>query len=185
MKIEEIIDRAKIAANIESDMQLSKHLGLSKSAVANWRAGTSYPNTVSCERLAGLTGIPLVKVIGIVGEARAISREEKAVWRKLAAIAALLILTTWVTYAPQAMARVSAHRVIEQARQHFAENGPECILCHNWLRPNLAIAADVGLESGQQVDIAIQLEIGLYPGVVTSCCRTDERVLRGSRCTRR
>ena len=40
--------------------------------------------------LAGLTGEPLAKVLGIVGEARAISREEKAVWRKLAATAVLL-----------------------------------------------------------------------------------------------
>lgn len=93
MKIDEIIDQAKAAAGIESDIQFSRYLNLSKSAVANWRAGTSYPNTVSCERLAGLSGIPLAKVLGIVGEARAISREEKAVWRKLAASAALVMLT--------------------------------------------------------------------------------------------
>lgn len=92
MKIDEIIDSAKAAANIESDIQFSKYLGLSKSAVANWRAGTSHPNTVACERLAGLSGIPLAKVLGIVGEARAISREEKAVWRKLAASAAAVIM---------------------------------------------------------------------------------------------
>lgn len=107
MEIAEIIERAKKGAGIDSDMQLSKHLGLSKSAVANWRAGTSYPNTVSCERLAGLTGIPLARVLGIVGEARAISREEKQVWRKLAASAAAAFLLVGATLLPPTHANAS------------------------------------------------------------------------------
>ena len=105
MRIDEIVDRAKVAAGIESDVQFSKYLGLSKSAVANWRANTSYPNTVSCERLAGLTGIPLPKVLGIVGEARAISREEKAVWRRLAASVGALLLTIGTLPAVSSTAR--------------------------------------------------------------------------------
>lgn len=90
MKIEEIVERAKEAAGATSDRAFAKHLGVSHGTIANWRSGYSLPDTVACERLAGLTGIPLAKVLGIVGEARAISREEKAVWRKLAATAALL-----------------------------------------------------------------------------------------------
>lgn len=92
MNIAELIDQAKKAAGIESDSAFSKYLGLSRTAVGNWRSGVSLPDTVSCERLAGLTGQPLAKVIGMVGEARAHTREEKAVWRKLAASAALLAL---------------------------------------------------------------------------------------------
>jgi len=92
MEIGEIIDRAKAAIGAESDSALSRHLGLSRTAVGNWRSGVSLPDPVSCERLAGLTGIPLARVLGIVGEARAHSREEKAVWRKLAASATLLAL---------------------------------------------------------------------------------------------
>lgn len=114
MEIAEIIDAAKAGAGIESDVQLSKHLGLSKSAVANWRAGTSYPNTVSCERLAGLTGIPLARVLGIVGEARAISREEKTVWRKLAASASALIVVVAATTLPGIGVR-DAHASIQSA----------------------------------------------------------------------
>lgn len=98
VNIDQIIDAAKITAKTESDAQFSLYLGLSKSAVANWRAQTSYPNTVTCERLAGLTGIPLAKVLGIVGEARAISREEKAVWRKLAATAASIFLLAGMAF---------------------------------------------------------------------------------------
>lgn len=91
MQIAEIIDLAKATAGIESDSAFSKYLGLSRTAVGNWRSGVSLPDTVSCERLAGLTGLPLAKVLGLVGEARAHSREEKAVWRKLAATAAMAL----------------------------------------------------------------------------------------------
>ena len=91
MQIAEIIDLAKATAGMESDSAFSKYLGLSRTAVGNWRSGVSLPDTVSCERLAGLTGLPLAKVLGLVGEARAHSREEKAVWRKLAATAAMAL----------------------------------------------------------------------------------------------
>lgn len=57
-----------------------------------WRNGQKGPDTVQAAALAGYTGIPLARVLGIVGEARAISREEKAVWRKLAATAMTLLL---------------------------------------------------------------------------------------------
>ncbi|WP_374013965.1 hypothetical protein [Pseudoxanthomonas koreensis] len=90
MNIAQIIDRAKKAAGVESDSAFSKYLGLSRTAVGNWRSGVSLPDTVSCERLAGLTGLPLAQVLGMVGEARAHSAAEKAVWRRLAATATLL-----------------------------------------------------------------------------------------------
>ena len=89
MQIGEIIDRAKDAAGATSDRAFAKHMKVSHGSIANWRSGYSFPDAVSCERLAGLAGIPLAQVLGIVGEARAISREEKAVWRKLAATAVL------------------------------------------------------------------------------------------------
>lgn len=104
MNVADLIDEAKKAAGIESDSAFSKYLGLSRTAVGNWRSGVSLPDTVSCERLAGLTGQPLAKVIGLVGEARAHSREEKAVWRKLAASAAMLALFV----APSLMQQVHA-----------------------------------------------------------------------------
>jgi len=55
-------------------------------------AGYSLPHTVTCVTLAGLTGVPLVRVPGTDGEARAVSREEKAVWRKPAATSMALCL---------------------------------------------------------------------------------------------
>lgn len=90
MKIPELLDQAKQAQGFTTDMALAKALNVSRSAVSAWRNGVKTPDTVQCAALAGYTGLPLAKVLGIVGEARAISREEKAVWRKLAATAALL-----------------------------------------------------------------------------------------------
>ncbi|UNU12611.1 DUF3693 domain-containing protein [Xanthomonas translucens] len=90
--IDGLLDAAKKAVNASNDTELAKALGIKPAAVSNYRRGVSLPNAVVCATLAGLTGEPLAKVIGIVGEARAISSDEKAVWRKLAATAMTLAL---------------------------------------------------------------------------------------------
>lgn len=92
MTVIELLDAAKKAQGFTTDMALAQALGISRSAVSAWRHGVKTPDTVQCAALAGYTGLPLAQVLGIVGEARAISREEKAVWRKLAASAALVAL---------------------------------------------------------------------------------------------
>jgi transcriptional regulator with XRE-family HTH domain len=89
MNIADLLDAAKTRNEIASDNQLAKALGVSRQAVSSWRTGLKAPDPVACATLAGLTGEPLAKVLGIAGEARALSREEKAVWRKLAATALL------------------------------------------------------------------------------------------------
>jgi transcriptional regulator with XRE-family HTH domain len=92
VKIADLLDAAKAARGLTSDNQLAKAIGVTRAAVSSWRNEIKTPDPVACATLAGLTGEPLAKVLGIVGEARAISREEKAVWRKLAATAAMLFL---------------------------------------------------------------------------------------------
>jgi transcriptional regulator with XRE-family HTH domain len=92
MNFEDILNRAVEASGAASDSDLSRKLGVSRQAVSNWRGGKKFPDTVTCATIAGITGIPLAQVLGVVGEARAISREEKAVWRKLAATAMALAL---------------------------------------------------------------------------------------------
>lgn len=88
--IDGLLDAAKAATGARNDTELAKRLGIKPAAVSNYRRGISLPNAVVCATLAGLTGEPLARVIGLVGEARAISSDEKAVWRRLAATAALL-----------------------------------------------------------------------------------------------
>ncbi|WP_202840867.1 DUF3693 domain-containing protein [Luteimonas saliphila] len=85
-----LLDACKQAINATKDSELAAALGVSKQALSSYRNGHRLPDPVQCATIAGLSGIPLARVLGIVGEARAISREEKAVWRKLAATAALL-----------------------------------------------------------------------------------------------
>lgn len=92
MNFEDILNRAVEASGAASDSDLSRKLGVSRQAVSNWRGGKKFPDTVTCATIAGITGIPLAQVLGVVGEARAISREEKAVWRRLAATAMALAL---------------------------------------------------------------------------------------------
>ncbi|WP_372165789.1 DUF3693 domain-containing protein [Xanthomonas euvesicatoria] len=90
--IDALLDAAMKAVHAKNDTELAKALGIKPAAVSNYRRGVSLPNAVVCATLAGLTGEPLAKVLGVVGEARAISSDEKAVWRRLAATAMTLVL---------------------------------------------------------------------------------------------
>lgn len=92
MDVNFLLDKAKEVCGASYDKDLAPRLGVRPTAISNYRKGVSHPDAVVCATLAGLTGIPLARVLGIIGEARAISREEKAVWRKLAATAMALCL---------------------------------------------------------------------------------------------
>ncbi|HEY1138420.1 MAG TPA: helix-turn-helix domain-containing protein [Xanthomonadaceae bacterium] len=92
MDVASLVELAKEKSNSPSYSSLAKRLGTTSASVSNWRVGRNYPDAVTCEKIAEITGIPLARVLGIVGEARAISREEKAVWRRLASAAALMLM---------------------------------------------------------------------------------------------
>lgn len=101
MDVNSLLDACKQASGAATDKELADALGVSKQALSSYRNGHRLPDPVQCATIAGLSGIPLAKVLGVVGEARAISREEKAVWRKLAATAALLaVVVTGGAYTP-------------------------------------------------------------------------------------
>jgi hypothetical protein len=103
-----LLDKCAEACSAKTDAALAKLLEVGRSAVSNYRHGRAHPDVVVCERIALLSGVPLQRVLGIVGEARAISREEKAVWRKLATAAvviALLVSATAPALASGSMAR--------------------------------------------------------------------------------
>lgn len=89
--VPQLLDKAKEAAGLSSDNQLALMLKVTRTSVSTWRRNRGAPDAVSCEKIAEITGIPLARVLGIVGEARAISSAEKAVWRRLASAAALLL----------------------------------------------------------------------------------------------
>ena len=84
-----LLDKAKETRSLPSDNALAGLLGVSRQRVSAWRHGTNYPDPVACARIAEITGEPLARVLGVVGEARALSTEEKKVWRRLATAATI------------------------------------------------------------------------------------------------
>ncbi|HIB8541746.1 TPA: DUF3693 domain-containing protein [Stenotrophomonas maltophilia] len=107
MDVNSLLDQAKEACGVSFDKDLAPRLGVRPSAISNYRKGVSHPDAVVCATLAGLTGVPLARVLGVIGEARAISREEKAVWRKLAATAMALCLAVGFALPHKAQAAVA------------------------------------------------------------------------------
>ncbi|MDW7601687.1 DUF3693 domain-containing protein [Stenotrophomonas maltophilia] len=130
--VTDLIDTARKALNVSSDAEFARQLGVSRGTIANWKSGYSLPDTVMCATLAGLTGLPLARVLGIVGEARAVSREEKAVWRKLAATAMALCLAVGFALPHKAQAAVAgfdnAHAVYIMRNQELTESRPSQLL---------------------------------------------------------
>jgi len=91
--VNKLIDKAKELSSSATDMALAEKLHVGRSTVSNYRSGHAYPDAVVCARISEITGEPLAKVLGIVGEARAISDAEKKVWRRLANAAVLIMCT--------------------------------------------------------------------------------------------
>lgn len=103
--VNSLLDKAREMRSIPSDLALAEQLHVGRSAVSNYRHGRAYPDTVVCARLSDMTGEPLTRVLGIVGEARAVSAEEKRVWRRLAqaaAVAAVTAIAGWLPLPAQA-----------------------------------------------------------------------------------
>lgn len=117
-----LLDRIKETRSLASDNALAGVLGVSRGSVSNWRHGKNYPDTVQCAAIAGFTGEPLARVLGIVGEARAISREEKAVWHKLATSAAAVILLAVAIPLPATPAHAAQRAGMALISQNLAGN---------------------------------------------------------------
>lgn len=124
--VNKLLDKAKEMRSLPSDNALAKALGVTRGSVSNWRHGKNWPDAIACARLADMTGEPLARVLGMVGEERAISREEKAVWHRLAVAAALAVVAALPI---TSQAAVSAGK--------FAGNA--YYVLRRWVSPRLAI----------------------------------------------
>lgn len=100
-ELNRLLDKIKETRSLASDNALAGVLGVTRGSVSNWRHGKNYPDIVQCAAIAGFTGEPLTKVLGIVGEARAISHKEKSLWRSVAASAAMVALLAVITLPAQ------------------------------------------------------------------------------------
>lgn len=66
MNINKLLDDAKAANQITSDLQLSKMLEVSNTTVWNWREGLSRPTIEHAHKLAELAGLDPAKVVAEV-----------------------------------------------------------------------------------------------------------------------
>lgn len=103
--LNKLLDKCKEVRSHRTDMALADDLGVTRAAVSDWRNDRHLPDEVACARIAQITSEPLARVLGIVGEARALSKDAKAVWRKLASAA--LVLVTLATIAAPALSQAA------------------------------------------------------------------------------
>lgn len=117
--IEKLLDAVRETCSPANDAALAVKLRVVRSAVSNWRSGRAHPDAVVCARIAQVTGTPLARVLGIVGEARAKSKDEKAVWRRLATAAAVVMMLGSGLFAPISV----AHQGLSEAGRsiHYAK----------------------------------------------------------------
>ena len=60
--------------------QLAADLGVSHATVSRWLSGTDIPSIGSCARLAEYSGVPLEKILSIVGHLPRITETAPAEW---------------------------------------------------------------------------------------------------------
>jgi transcriptional regulator with XRE-family HTH domain len=60
--------------------QLAADLGVSHATMSRWLSGQDIPNTRSCHRLAEYSGVPVEKILSIVGHLARISEKPPLEW---------------------------------------------------------------------------------------------------------
>lgn len=80
-----LLDRAKDRAGIESDYRLAKVIGITQSAVSNYRIGKTMPDARVLEQLCALSGDDLAVVAASIQAERERTPEGKTVWLAIAA----------------------------------------------------------------------------------------------------
>ena len=60
--------------------QLAADLGISHATVSRWLSGDDVPNTSSCRRLAEYSGVPVEKVLSVVGHISKVSEAKSVEW---------------------------------------------------------------------------------------------------------
>ena len=60
--------------------QLAADLGISHATVSRWLSGADVPNTCSCRRLAEYTGVPLEKILSVVGHLPRMAERVPSEW---------------------------------------------------------------------------------------------------------
>lgn len=78
------LDSVKKKANIESDYRLAKVIGVTHSAVTNYRTGRTLPNERVIEQLCALSGDDACLITAEIQAARANNEPAKRMWQMIA-----------------------------------------------------------------------------------------------------
>jgi len=84
-KIGMYLDEAINQGIAKNSADLAKQLGVSRSALSEWRAGRNSPNDEQAVRLAGLLGKEAGELLAECGAARAKTPETRQAWERIAA----------------------------------------------------------------------------------------------------
>ncbi|MDD4876664.1 MAG: helix-turn-helix transcriptional regulator [Dehalococcoidales bacterium] len=60
--------------------QMAADLGISHATISRWLSGDDIPNIKSCRKLAEYGGVPLQKILSVVGHIPTIVEEEPNLW---------------------------------------------------------------------------------------------------------
>lgn len=88
-----LLDKCRELSSSPTDMALAKELGVTRSAIANYRHGVSVPKDIVCAKIALMTGESYTKIAAAMGESKSVSKADKLTWKRLAQVAVLIMCT--------------------------------------------------------------------------------------------
>jgi hypothetical protein len=83
--IANLIERAKVGANIETDYRLAKVISINQSALGNYKAGRTMPDERVLSQLCALSGDDVAVMAAQIQAERARTSEGKTLWLMIAA----------------------------------------------------------------------------------------------------
>lgn len=136
--LDEAIDRGLV----KNDSELSSRIGVTRTAVSNWRSGKRTPDDDEAVRLADLLGKDAGELLAECGAARAKTPETRRAWERIAARMAATSITLCALIIP---IQVNKLLFSEPRRRRFinalrsaASVMTECIAaCHLGFQPML------------------------------------------------
>lgn len=81
MQINDLLDQAKVRANLPSDYALAKALGIQTGIVSHWRKGKRHPSDEEAVQLATLAGMDEMQVIAAIHYETATSEKKREFWK--------------------------------------------------------------------------------------------------------
>lgn len=95
--INSLLDKCKEISSSPTDMALAKELGVTRSAIANYRTGHSVPKDIVCAKIALMTGESYTAIAAALGESKSVSKADKLTWKRLAQVAVLIMCAMPIT----------------------------------------------------------------------------------------